>query len=238
VIAQVKFSLIPSIDQPEFIGPFQEAIRETNPSLRQERMVVGPQGPAPVQEHVAWRFSDIEEEWRVSLAPEFLALETTAYTSRQDFLARLQAAIEALHVHIKPAALERLGLRYIDRVADDALEEITRLVQPEVLGILASPLADRASHSLCETLFDLPNDHEKLLARWGRIPVNGTVDPAAIEPLPQASWILDLDMFSNKRRMFLPDDIVADAERYAERLYTFFRWVVTDDFLARYGGTP
>jgi hypothetical protein len=33
-----------------------------------------------------------------------------------------------------------------------------------------------------------------------------------------------------------PTPIVADARRYAERLYTFFRWAVTAEFLKRYGG--
>ena len=35
---------------------------------------------------------------------------------------------------------------------------------------------------------------------------------------------------------FTVDSVVAEAQRYAERIYTIFRWVVTDEFLARYGG--
>jgi len=241
VIAQVKFPPIVSIDRPEFIGPFQEAIRDTYPILRPERthgVVMGPQGSFPVPEQMAWRFSDPGEDWRVSLAPDFVALETTSYTSRSDFLARLRTVITALHAHIKPAEVERLGLRYIDRVKGDAVGEITRLIEPNVLGIVGTDLANRANHSLSETLFDLPAENAQLLARWGRIPANGTVDPAAIDPIQEPSWILDLDMFSASKSPFIPDNIIADTQRYAERLYTFFRWVVTDEFLARYGGKP
>jgi len=62
------------------------------------------------------------------------------------------------------------------------------------------------------------------------------VDPAAIEPLAEVSWILDLDMFRPESRAFAPDDVVADARAYAERIYAFFRWAVTEDFLRLYGG--
>jgi hypothetical protein len=37
---------------------------------------------------------------------------------------------------------------------------------------------------------------------------------------------------------FVVDRVVAEAERYAERVYTIFRWAVTNDFLVRYGGRP
>ena len=78
----------------------------------------------------------------------------------------------------------------------------------------------------------------RVLARWGCLPPGATVDPSAIEPAKEKSWILDLDMFSTTPVPFAVDRVVAEAQRYAERIYTVFRWAVTDDFLARYGGTP
>jgi uncharacterized protein (TIGR04255 family) len=64
------------------------------------------------------------------------------------------------------------------------------------------------------------------------------VDPAAIEPAKEKSWILDLDMFSAAPMPFDVERVVEEAQRYAERIYTVFRWAVTDDFLVRYGGKP
>lgn len=32
--------------------------------------------------------------------------------------------------------------------------------------------------------------------------------------------------------------VIAEAKRYAERIYTIFRWAVTDEFLVRYAGKP
>jgi len=62
--------------------------------------------------------------------------------------------------------------------------------------------------------------------------------PRAWPPIDAPSWLLDLDMFSEAERRFATATVVADARRYAERLYAVFRWVVADEFLRRYGGEP
>ncbi len=239
VIAQVRFTPILSVEKREFIAPFQEVIRGIYPILLQEQssgFSMGPQGVEPIQGQVVWRFADLEGKWRVSLAPDFLAVETTSYSSRSDFLERLKFVLEAIQKHIKPSVVQRQGLRYIDRVTGEALESIADLVRPEVLGITGTSLSSSARLSISETIFELPESKTQLLARWGRVPEGTTVDPAAIEPIGEASWMLDIDMFSTEQRPFNPDQVLADARSFAERLYAFFRWVVTDEFLRRHGG--
>ena len=134
--------------------------------------------------------------------------------------------------------MQRLGVRYIDRVTGDGLADISKLVRQEVLGIVALPFSEHARHSLTETIFALPESKEQLQARWGKVPAGATVDPNAIEPIDEPSWVLDIDMFSNEEHPFAAKEIVNTARRFAERLYTVFRWAVTDDFLRRYGGKP
>lgn len=240
VIAQLRFPEILSVEQRGFVAPFQEAIRNTYPVLRQEQtqgILLSPDGSAAqAKPLIAWRFNDIEGHWRVSLTPEFLALETTKYVSRSDFFGRLKLLVEALDEHIGPSQLDRLGVRYIDRITGDAVDDITKLVRPEVRGITGTIAAKHAVHAISESMFELPN--ARVLARWGCLPPGATVDPAAIEPDAEKSWILDLDMFSDAPMPFVVEHVVAEAQRYAERIYTVFRWAVTDDFLARYGGKP
>lgn len=239
VIAQLRFPEILSVEQSEFVAPFQEAIRATYPVLRQEftqGLVLGLGGIAPRKQQVAWRFSDTEGSWRVSLTPDFVALETTRYLSRVDFFARLKVLATALAAHVEPAQLDRLGVRYIDRLSGTAVHEIAQLVRPEVHGISGTAAGTRAVHSLTETMFEV--DDARVLARWGCLPPHGTVDPAALEPMAEPSWILDLDMFSATSMPFVVDDVIARAQQYAERIYTIFRWAVTDEFLRRCGGTP
>ena len=141
-----------------------------------------------------------------------------------------------LDEHIKPSQLDRLGVRYIDRITGDAVDDIAKLVRPELRGITGTIAATHAVHALSESMFELQD--AQVLARWGSLPPGLTIDPAAIEPANEKSWILDLDMFSAAPKPFVVEDVIADAQRYAERIYTVFRWAVTKDFLIRYGGKP
>ncbi len=93
-----------------------------------------------------------------------------------------------------------------------------------------------AAHALSESLFEVGD--ARILARLGFLPAGATVDPAAIEPAKEKSWLLDLDMFSATATPFVVNQVVEQALRYAERIYTIFRWAVTDEFLVRYGGKP
>ena len=239
VIAQLRFPEILSVEQAEFVAPFQEAIRATYPVLRQEQtqgFVFSTAGLAPAKAQRAWRFSDGAGHWRVSLTPEFLALETTKYVSRDDFFGRLKSLAQALKDHLEPGQLDRLGVRYIDRITGDAVEDLANLVRPEIRGIAGTGAATHAVHTMSESMFE--RDGDRVLARWGVLPPNATVDPAAIEPANEKSWVLDLDMFSSSPAPFEVDKVVAEARRYAERIYTIFRWAVTDEFLRRFGGNP
>ncbi len=236
VIAQVRFPLVPSVGQRDFIVPFHNAIQTDYPVLREEKTqrIMISTGVQQVTSEPIWRFADVEGQWRVSLTLDFAALETTSYKSRSDFLARFRTVVEAVATFVEPKLVDRLGLRYIDRITGRDVEGIAQLVRAEVRGIAGTPAAIHVSHSLSESMFE--HDGTRLLARWGYLPKGATVDPAAIEPIDQPSWILDLDMFSARPRPFAPSQVLEDTTRYAERIYTFFRWAVTPQFLIRYGG--
>lgn len=233
VIAQVRFPLIASVEKPEFMGAFQEAIRADYPVLRPERVLrLHPEAlPATI-----WRFSGTDSDWKVTLAGDFLALETERYTSRSDFLSRLSRALFALEQHVNPRVMDRLGVRYIDRVIGADFLDISSLVRPEVSGVLSTPLAGFAQISLSEHLFRLPEEEGMVTARWGLLPANASVDPSAVEPIAEASWLLDLDAYHAGTRALDVEATVAQARALSERIYALFRWAVRDDFLRRHGG--
>ena len=239
VIAQVRFPVIAATQKDEFIAPFQEAIRPHYPILRPERirnLILGPEGQSEGPPAVVWRFSDMTAGWRVSLGRDFLAIETTSYESREDFFARFRFVAEALEKHVNPRVMDRLGVRYIDRVVGKEVEKIASMLRPEICGVASTVLRGDASQVLREALFSTP-EGASLRARWGLIPAKGTTDPAAIEPVDDVSWILDLDMFSNESGPLESGKLLEDARSYAERIYAFFRWAVNDRFLETYGGT-
>lgn len=241
VIVQVRFPIIASVENREFIAPFQEAIRNDYPVLRPEQsrsVALGPGGVRDTRSTTVWRFHDVGSDWRVTLAPDFLALETGRYTTRDDLLARFRSVLLAVEEHVDPKLIDRVGVRYIDRVTGAHLAELAALVRPEVRGVLSTPLAELVRHALSEHVFVLPEEAGLLTARWGLLPSRSTVDPAAVEPIEEASWLLDIDAFQGDTHALDVDATVAQARRFAERIYSVFRWAVTDEFLRRYGGQP
>lgn len=244
VIAQVRFPLIASLEKREFIAPFQEAIRGSYPVLRPEEsrgVVFGPQGVADARSNTSWRFMEASGAWRVTLAPDFIALDTTRYSSRDDFMRRLEVVLQALKDHVDPKVVDRLGVRYIDRVSGEHLTDLPQLFRPEVAGILGSPLAEHAHQAISENVLVLPEDEGQVTVRWGLLPAQSTVDPGGLDPIDEPSWILDTDAFQSfpaRGRELSVSSVVAKARGFAERNYSVFRWAVTDEFLRRYGGEP
>lgn len=242
VIAQVRFPTILSIRNPEEVATFQEKIRRAYPILNQEqvrRVALNADYPASaptIQEDVVWRFDDRNRKWRVSLATDFVALETTSYDNRQDFLTRLRSITEAVETTMNPQEAFRLGVRYIDRITGPALQDISKLIRREVLGVSLCPIGEAAETALTQTQFRA--EEGSLQARWGFLPANGTIDPGTLEPIHEPSWILDLDMSSSAPLDFSADLLGNMSERFAQRVYSVFRWMVTADFLRFYGGQP
>lgn len=241
VVAQVRFPMIASIEKADFIAPFQEAVRSAYPTLRPEQshsVALGAQGVLDARASTMWRFHDASGAWRLTLTQTFLALETQAYLSRQDFLARWGDALAALAAHIDPKIIERLGVRYINRLSEAQLQELPNLVRPEVCGVLSTPLASQAQHAITEVNFELPNEAGHVMARWGRIPAGSTVDPGAIEARDTPGWLLDIDAFQTTTRELDVQAPLAQSEAFCARIYAVFRWMVTDALLRQCGGEP
>lgn len=240
VVVQVRYPPILAIRIADRVAPFQEAIRATYPVLREDRvaqLVLGAPDAPGIGGALIWRFEDREPDWRwrVSLAVDFITLETRAYSNRQDFMSRFDAIISALQSAFKPQEVQRLGVRYVDQLTKSALDKLDDFFRPPVLGIAGSELRSAAQQILTHTI--LETEEGQLLARWGTLPPQMTVDPA-IPTVDGPSWIIDLDIFTPSGQKFDPEALSATARRFAERAYTVFRWMVRDDFLRFYGGKP
>lgn len=238
VVAQVRFGEVLSIGG--MVPAFQEEIRSEYPGFQRESTEVQLRaGESERKQSVQiWRFLDPGGAWRLSVSTGFLAIETTSYKSRDDFLRRFRASLDALEKHVHPGALQRLGVRFVSRVKGEDLKHLDRLVREEILSLRRSQLGDQLRMDITHSQFDIPDEGGLLWARWGLLPKGLTVDPAAIEPLDEPSWILDFDAFINQECSFDVGDIESKARRLAERTYSMFRWAVTQEFLRHYGGEP
>ena len=248
VIAQARFPPILAIRDPDRVAVLQEALRETYPHLSQEQVqsIDLADGQTPnVRQGLIWRLADEEKDarWRVSLGVDFVAIETSSYDSRDDFLDRLRTVLSTVEQAFKPASASRLGLRYIDRLTDEAVDRVDELIRPAVLGIIRPSedpepvLGDSAIHLMTEAQF-LAQDGARVQGRWGRLPAHATSDPDALKPLPKPSWVLDLDMFTTESQPFASDELLTTATGFAKCLHWLFRQMVTEEFLRFYGGKP
>jgi uncharacterized protein (TIGR04255 family) len=233
VVAQIRYPVVLAVEQGESVAPFQTAIEQRYPILQEERVHLLAAAPPQMPPQVVWRFSDEAAQWRVSLSRAFIALETVAYTSRSDFVARFHEVLVALVQHVGPTRLDRLGVRYIDRIRGAAMKDLASLVRDEMRGIASSSVSDRCVHSLTESVFEI--DDARLLARWGLLPPDKTID-TTLDPVSERTWVLDLDMATTTQRPFDLDKTMEMTRRFAEQIYSFFRWAVTPEFLKRFGG--
>src|SRR5690606_16960723 len=156
---------------------------------------VGGRGQIEVRSSAVWRFHDREHRWRVTLAADFLALESSAYTSRSDFFGRFENLMVALADHVQPGALDRLGVRYTDRLTGEAFDDLPVFIHPALLGALGTAVGRHAKLAVSDSVFSLPDEGGQMRARWGILPENTTIDPNTIEAVNKPSWVLDLDAF-------------------------------------------
>jgi uncharacterized protein (TIGR04255 family) len=242
VIAQIRFPAVMKIEADSgFVATFQESIRQDYPILRPERqlgVMIGPGGVQSQDAGTVWRFETKDPDaWLVTLAPTFVSVSAKRYTRRSELLARLTVVLHALEGWLHPNVCDRIGVRYVDRVSGDQLARLSTLVRPEILGVAAdeSVLGSvEVVHALSDTLFQL-DDASQLRGRWGRLPAGATYDPG-IEPAREPSWVLDLDHNTSQPEDFDLAAISGKVAEFCDRIYTFFRWAVTEAFLDEFGG--
>ena len=110
VVAQVQFQMHLPIRDPQRVAAFQEAIADRYPHLEPQNvnvMMLSMQAPQQMVQPefvIGWRFSDLERNWRITLTPEFITLDTRAYQNRADFSERFEEILQALEDTLKAEA--------------------------------------------------------------------------------------------------------------------------------------
>ncbi len=239
VICQVSYPKIVDLTVPEGIGRVAAALRQEYPVLREERalaLAITPEGikQTEVEGQLIWRLQDTTEVgWQVSLTPNFVSVETRLYSSRDDFLDRLRRVLQAVATTLAPAAADRIGVRYFNRIEgpfDKGYDAITTPFGPPLHAGLNIPLSPPTElrHSIVDTLFK--SEGAELRARWGLVPAGTIVDPG-VPPSGERTWILDIDAYTTSAGAFSADEVTERARRQAESAHRFFRWCLTDEGL-------
>ena len=237
-LVQIRFPDVHSIDKAEFIAEFQESIRDDYPLNHADHI----SGFELMKDNVRqtteknWRFLDKKKQWRLSLATNFIALETSAYQSHQDFVNRIVTVVNALSETIKPSVMTRIGVRYVNRIHSSQLKELSRFLRPEILGIFTKDDGGQITQTLNQV--NVKTDDGSMMSRWGYMPANETHDPDLMPQIAEPSFFLDIDVFNNFTEVqnFEVDEIETRMKKLAKRAYGFFRWTVSNEFLRSCGG--
>ena len=160
VVAQAKFPPIHALNSPQGVAGFQEVIRDRYPiSEERSRQVTLRMSSAGVESDAAqpgpWRFLTEDGAWIVALSADSLSLETTSYRAYEDFRRRAAELFLLVAEVIRPARLERFGMRFLNELAlpgVSTLADWRPYLGEDLLGL--GPGAERFQ----ERLEGLPND--------------------------------------------------------------------------------
>jgi uncharacterized protein (TIGR04255 family) len=250
VLAQVKFSPILTIETGKDVPSFQDRLRKLYPffwekKIQNQEIHVGSNGLSfNSTETTIHQLADADENnpernWTLSLGKDFITLETNQYISREDFLERFEIILKAVNDVFQPTLVTTIGMRYIDQLKDDGYKNVKNFVQPELVGIMSLIKESHLRGSVNETT--AITDEGLLTIRCGYLSENTTFDPAILLPIDKKSLIIDIDLNNSTAMMntaieFSPDTLINDLNNIAMRLYSIFRWAVTDDFIDFYKG--
>lgn len=243
VLVQVRYPRLSKLaNDDQFIARFANAVADTYPIFdpveQAVGLLVGPEGVKQTQEaSKIWRMRSADDNWTVSITDNFLALQVKSYPGRTSFGERLSALLAPFLEVIAPPYVERLGVRYINRVHDsEILDKLPSTITTEVLGAVSASLPESVTlkHSISESLYDLQG--RMLQVRSGYLSSGVGYDPI-IPIADHPTWTLDLDAFSSSRTSFTITDVNLLYKELASIIYRYFRWAVTWDFLESYGGT-
>jgi uncharacterized protein (TIGR04255 family) len=240
VLTQIRFPIIALIETPGYVAPFQDAIRKDFPDVRADQgpaLTVGPSGGLTLQPQTIWRFSTFDKKATVSLGSGFVSLEVSEYQGKIAFLKLLAPVLEMVEAVFKPARVERIGLRYVNRFSGEDLVGLRDFIRPEVLGVLSSDVGQSLKHSVTETVVNVEGQNTSILARWGLLDSGLTHDPATMPAINERSWFLDIDAFSERAEVFESHALEEQLDGLADADHRFFRWVTTDACLSYFGGT-
>lgn len=240
-VAQVKFN--PVLKLKTYLPDIQEGLRERGyPDFRPESLFtvqLGPQGSAgaALQQTVAERFvfGNAEQTHSFVLAQDALTFQSTDHGHFEPFSESFLNGLAIIDSAMRLDFVERIGLRYLDRIAPGADERLEQYLTPEVLGI-SSRLDIQNAASYAESRGE--RNEVKLVSRTilQAGPVGFPVDmgPVSLKIAPRFTAdsglhaILDNDGFVERRETYSSEKVQMHLNAIHALISAAFKATVTD----------
>jgi uncharacterized protein (TIGR04255 family) len=179
-----------------------------------------------------WRFSGGDDGWTVSLMPDHVAVETSAYVDWAGFRQRLEEVLRAAADVVEPAFEQRLGLRYIDRLGGLQIEkpqDWARYISRDLLGPVVNEDLGPAVRAMRQILSIHISDELSCNFAHGFV-----VDSDGSEL--DFGYLLDYDLFRNVPRPFDVDDVLETTDQLNHIALQLFQASIDRDYWEQLAG--
>lgn len=224
---------------PEEVRPVQKTLAGRYPLVAEERAMelTVEAGPSPKgffspagAEQTIFRFRDTAEDWTVTIGPEALSLETSAYIGMRDMLERWVEVATVAADSFGLTAKTRMGLRYINEIhapgfSREALDGWARTELISVVGSHEERTGDLLRF-LSQAVFRQP-DGSLCNFRHGLAP--------SVQDPEQAVFLLDLDFFVEESSDFDLEDQVRSLVKFNDGARDLFRWAFSEEAFESFG---
>lgn len=211
VVAQVRHEPLPAVLDASRVLSLQEAIGDGFVKLEPANAneIALDERSVSVQAKPAWRLSTADGHWVISLNPDSFTLEATRYTTWTEFKRRFYNLVDVIGADLQPKLMQRLGLRYIDRIVRPSSgkpAEWVGFVAPAFLGLAGDPTLG-GTVSAFQSVHELRVGENVALVRGSCAP---DTTPAGY------SMLLDTDCGTDRAQAFSKSSI----ERSLDELHT------------------
>lgn len=200
VTFELRFPPIPDLDSTNPSRGVVDALRARYPILGPPPVAQLEFGPAATQHRTRGaRFVDRSRTWTVAVMSDAVAVETSRYVRYERFAEEIDWVLAAVGGACAFPAVTRVGMRYINEIALDGVDELADWRGWIREDLLAGGLIDgyRARDYLATALFEL-DEHRRMTLRYGRVsqPVADPNGVLRIDESPSGPYfLLDIDGF-------------------------------------------
>lgn len=247
VLGQVKITPILNIE--EYVSQIQDLLRDDLPEFNNimlHEVQFQNKEPTQIKQFKQWHFSNIENTHGVLVQADAITIHTTDYHTFKEFFDLFYTAISKIHQTLNIGAYTRIGIRYINLIADNIddyvnnaflgfrfSEEATFISSREFFNKVDSindthygALKVQAVHTF---LNKLPEETKKALIPPDLLPTANLIKPKINKAPTDEFVILDIDHFTKTQpSKFNIDEICSRLEQLNSCVYQAFKMAVSD----------
>jgi len=235
VLCQIRWAGLTKFDLNQVADNMSDSIAGEYPfhnSRDQFEVAITPNGAVQRPVGRLHRFESADRVWAVTLAEQFIALETSDYKTHTEFIERLTLPIHALLDASNIPSFSWIGYRYTNRLDDNNdISNLNKLFVPEILGGLATPVSAQVStgnvkRMACETSYFI--DECELVVRSVLLEPEYLFDPE-FPAINKRSFVIDIDSHTERMRGISRNEIPAIAEKLSNLGSAHFYGLLTKD---------